>query len=69
MIIYKCDLCKKQVEKIETVILYHKSIDFCENCKVKATKMKRAMQKSRKYYNEKLEEELQEAENNILGRY
>lgn len=39
MIIKKCDFCKKEVDYINTVVLYKKSIDFCEKCRKKAEKI------------------------------
>lgn len=69
MIIYKCDLCKKQVGKIETLILYSRSIDYCDNCKTIATKIKKAMQNSIAFYEKEKDKQLKEAEINILRRH
>ena len=69
MIIYKCDLCKKKVDKVESIILYSKRIDYCKECKEKASRIKRAMQKSIQYYNDELDKQIKEAEENILRRY
>ena len=69
MIIYKCDICKKKVEKIESVILYKTKLDYCENCKTTANKIRKALSKSIEYYNSEADKEIIEAEKNILRRY
>ena len=69
MIIYKCDLCKQKTDKIETLILYSKSIDYCDKCEAEANKIKKAMQSSIDFYEKEKDKQLREAENNILGRY
>ena len=34
MIIYKCDICKKRVGKIESIVLYKTRLDYCNNCEL-----------------------------------
>jgi hypothetical protein len=68
MIIYKCDICKKQVEQIESIVLYKTKLDYCENCKTKANKIKKAIANSIEYYNKEADKQIIEAEKNILGR-
>ncbi len=37
MIIYKCDICHKEVDEIyDTLILYKEKLDYCRNCKQEA---------------------------------
>lgn len=69
MIIYKCDICKEKVDKIESVILYKTKLDYCENCKTTANKIRKALSKSIEYYNSEADKEIIEAEKNILRRY
>lgn len=69
MIIYKCDICKKKVEKIESVVLYKTKLDYCENCSTVANKIRKALSKSIEYYNSEADKEIIEAEKNILRRY
>lgn len=68
MIIYKCDICGKEFHELETIVLYSQRIDYCEDCKSKATKMKQAMKNSIKYYNNEADRQIREAEKNIIGR-
>lgn len=68
MIIYKCDICKKQVDNIESIVLYKTKLDYCEKCKTKADKIKKAMANSITYYKNEADKQIIEAENNILRR-
>lgn len=45
MIIQQCDICKRKVPILDTVVLYKKSIDYCEKCKNKVEKAKKNMKK------------------------
>lgn len=69
MIIFKCDLCKKKVEKIDSIVLYKSKIDYCKNCEAKANKIKKAVVKSINYHKEQADKEIEKSENVILGRY
>jgi hypothetical protein len=69
MIIYKCDICKKQVNNIESIVLYKTKLDYCESCKTKANKIKKAMANSIEYYNSEANKQISEAEQNIIRRY
>lgn len=69
MIIYKCDLCKKKVSKIDSIILYKTNLDYCEECKVTVNKIKKAVSKSIEYYKREADKQISEAEINILRRY
>lgn len=69
MIIYKCDICKKQVDHIDSIVLYKTKLDYCKNCETKANKIKKAMANSITYYKSEADKQILEAENNILGRY
>ena len=68
MIIYKCDICKKQVNNIDSIVLYKTKLDYCESCKLKANKIKKAMANSITYYKSEADKQIIEAEKNILGR-
>lgn len=69
MIIYKCDICRKKVDKIESVVLYKTKIDYCESCRTTANKITKLLSKSIEYYNSEADKEIIEAEKNILRRY
>ena len=68
MIVYKCDICKKKVDKIETEILYSRSFDYCENCKKKANKMIKAMEYSMDFYGNQYKIRLKEVEERIIRK-
>ena len=69
MIIYKCDLCKKEVRRIESLILYKQAIDYCEECRVKAKVIRNSMKNSIDFYKEEANKNIEQAEENILDRY
>ena len=66
---YKCDLCEKKVKQLESIVLYKTKLDYCENCKTEANKIRKAMANSIEYYNNEADKQIIEAENNILRRY
>ena len=68
MIIYKCDICKKKVDKLDTVILYSKRLDYCEKCNKKVAKMRKTMKYSIDYYNKEYDEKLKQIEESIISR-
>lgn len=45
MIIHRCDICKKDVVHLETMVLYKKSFDYCMNCKGEAERIKEEFKK------------------------
>ena len=59
-----CDICKKPAT--DTIILYRRKIDYCDNCKSKAAKIRRAIRNSIKYYNDVANKNIIEAEQRIL---
>lgn len=69
MIIYKCDICKKKAETIESVVLYKTKLDYCEKCKTTANKIRKAISKSIEYYKGESDKQIAQAEINILRRY
>lgn len=69
MIIYKCDICKKRVGKIESIVLYKTRLDYCNNCELIANKIKKSISNSIEYYNSEADKQILEAEKNILRRY
>lgn len=69
MIIYKCDICKKRVGKIESIVLYKTRLDYCNNCELIANKIKKSISNSIEYYNSEADKQIMEAETNILRRY
>ena len=58
MITKICDICKSEVEEIETIVLHKKSFDYCNKCKNKAGQIKLKYEKEKdrqyKFYNNNL---------------
>ena len=69
MIIYKCDLCKKEVSKIESLILYKHSVDYCSDCIQKLKVIRNAMKHSIEYFKAEANKNIEQAEKNILEKY
>ena len=53
MIKIKCDICGKEDLDINTLVLYRKKIDFCNNlkCKRKILKIQKEFEREIKYQN------------------
>lgn len=49
MIIYKCDLCKKETLHLDTMILYKRGFDYCNECKEKAEEIKQRYKRKIEY--------------------
>lgn len=62
-----CDICGKPAT--DTIILYTKKIDHCEDCKVKAGVIRKAMKHSIEFYKEEANKNIKAAEENILEKY
>lgn len=45
MIINRCDICKKDVAHLDSIVLYKKSFDYCINCKMEAEKIQKEFKK------------------------
>lgn len=69
MIIFKCDLCKKEVIKIESLVLYKHTVDYCSDCIQKAKVIRNAMKHSIDFYKAEANKNIEEAEENILDKY
>ena len=61
-----CDICGKPAT--DTIILYTKKIDHCEDCKVKAGVLRKSMKNSIEYYMEEAHKNILAAEVNILKK-
>lgn len=69
MIIKRCDFCKKDVDYINTVVLYKKSIDFCEKCRNKAEKVIKDFEREINYENTMKDISLRNKEKNYLKTF
>mgnify|MGYP004506424209 FL=1 len=66
MIIQQCDICKRKVPILDTVVLYKKSIDYCEKCKNKVEKAKKEYEKEIEYEYCILDSRLKSKERNLI---
>lgn len=69
MIIFKCDLCNKKVDRIDSIVLYRTKLDYCKECKDKIIKIKRAIKTSIDYFNKEAHKNIMQAEKQIISRY
>lgn len=68
MIILKCDICKKQVDDVESIVLYSNKIDYCKKCRNQAMKKMAIMKESMKYFYDIADQNIREAEKNIIRK-
>ena len=66
MIIHKCDICKREVPILETIILYKKPIDYCERCKNRIEKAKQEYKREIEYEYCLLDSRLKSKERNLI---
>lgn len=66
MIIFKCDICGMQTNKLDSVILYKKKIDFCEDCRETAENFRKNFEKELIYMNKEHDLDLRQMENNFI---
>jgi len=67
-IIKKCDVCGKDIEEVNTIILYKNKIDFCESpkCIKKARKISQIIERELKYQNKMLDISMKNKEKEVL---
>ena len=68
MIIQQCDICKRKVPILDTVVLYKKSIDYCEKCKNKVEKAKQEYKREMEYEYCTLDSRLKSKERNLIKK-
>ena len=66
MIIQKCDICKREVPIIDTIVLYKKPIDYCERCRNKVEKIKQEYKQELEYQYCILDSRLRSKEKNLI---
>ncbi len=68
MIIQQCDICKREVPILDTLILYKKPIDYCERCRSKAEKLKQEYKREIEYEYCILDSRLKAKEKELIKR-
>ena len=68
MIIQQCDICKWKVPILDTVVLYKKSIDYCEKCKNKVEKARQEYKREIEYEYCVLDSRLKSKERNLIKK-
>lgn len=68
MIIQQCDICKREVPILDTLILYKKSIDYCERCRSKVEKLKQEYKREIEYEYCILDSRLKAKEKELIKR-
>lgn len=68
MTIYKCDICGESVNRLNSIILYKKSFDYCDKCKRKAEEIKDNFKKEVDYENTILDSRLKTKEKSIISK-
>lgn len=62
----KCDICNKKTVNLETIILYNKSITYCDKCEKKVLNAKLKFKREVNYQNTLLDINLKNAEKKIV---
>ena len=68
MIIQQCDICKREVSTLDTVILYKKPIDYCEKCRSKVGKLKQEYKREIEYEYCILDSKLKSKEKELIRK-
>ena len=67
-IIKKCDICGKDIDEVNTIILFKNKIDFCESpkCIKKAKKIKQIIERELDYQRKMLSISMKNKEKQVL---
>ena len=62
----QCDICKKRTVNLDTIILYNKTITYCDKCEEKVLKSKLQFKREVDYQNTLLDINLKNAEKRLI---
>jgi NAD-dependent SIR2 family protein deacetylase len=62
----QCDICKKRTVNLDTIILYNKTITYCDKCEEKVLKSKLQFKREVNYQNTLLDINLKNAEKRLI---
>lgn len=62
----QCDICKKETVNLDTIILYNKTITYCDKCEEKILKAKLQFKREVNYQNTLLDINLKNAEKRLI---
>lgn len=62
----QCDICKKETVNLDTIILYNKTITYCDKCEEKVLKVKLQFKREVNYQNTLLDINLKNAEKRLI---
>lgn len=62
----QCDICKKRTVNLDTIILYNKTITYCDKCEEKVLKAKLLFKREVNYQNILLDINLKNAEKRLI---
>ena len=69
MIIIKCDLCNKEYNHINSLVLYSKKIDYCDKCIKKIEKIRAEFNREIKYQETLFDISLKTKEKQLIKKY
>lgn len=67
MIIQKCDICLKEVNYLNTIVLYKQPIEYCNECRKKVEEAVQEFKKEIDYENTMLDNSLKKKENKYIN--
>lgn len=62
----QCDICKKKTVNLDTIILYNKTITYCDKCEEKVLKAKLQFKREVNYQNTLLDINLKNTEKRLM---
>ena len=62
----QCDICKKETVNLDTIILYNKTITYCDKCEEKVLEAKLQFKREVNYQNTLLDINLKNAEKRLI---
>lgn len=62
----QCDICKRETVNLDTIILYNKTITYCDKCEEKVLKSKLQFKREVNYQNTLLDINLKNAEKRLI---
>lgn len=67
MIIQKCDICLKEVDNLNTIVLYKQPIEYCNKCNKKVEELAKEFKKEIDFENTVLDATLKQREKSYIS--
>lgn len=68
MVKFICDLCGKETNELNTIVIYKKAFQYCKNCNKRAFIIKQAFKREKQEEYLKYEERLKKIEEDFFNK-